>query len=357
MEPQSVLAATTAQMSAVAPTGASAVPNDIAAVEVLVSFENCESFMDGTATMASGPLSVWQERRTHALLAAESEREREQGGGNHHRHRNHDRESRKPRAESMALPVQLIVSAALLGPLCSRCIAGRNACATMFREQLRLPQALDVLRDVWLRIDSAAPLTRFRENLFNHLTSAARTNDAAGTGGTAAELWNPMALSSLLRASAASHATERERMRRTSRATTDELDYENVFDDVIGVAPSNRGGRVTPGQRDAQVTPLPISLFRVGLSPVSAGHAGTAGSACTNSSARPGRDQRRAAPARTRARDWARGGNGARAKTAAIPAKMLSPLTVVVSSCDVHGGGGSERLIVDTAAFEQLEVW
>ena len=67
--------------------------------------------------------------------------------------------------DGVPVPVPVLIKLSLIDPLRTRCVDGQRVCAKMFREVLRLPAALDLLRDAWLRVDSAAPLSMFREKV------------------------------------------------------------------------------------------------------------------------------------------------------------------------------------------------
>ena len=142
----------------------------------------CESFLEGTAVMAGtsfllnppivppGPTDL-NHRGRHLLLARDpcidewpkpcTPRR------NTVRHGEASRLSakRSQTADDMPVPVPILIELALIEPLRAHCIAGQRECAAMFHDALRLPAALDMLRDTWLRVDSAAPLARFREEV------------------------------------------------------------------------------------------------------------------------------------------------------------------------------------------------
>ena len=48
--------------------------------------------------------------------------------------------------DGVPVPVPVLIKLSLIDPLRTRCVDGQRVCAKMFREVLRLPAALDLLR-------------------------------------------------------------------------------------------------------------------------------------------------------------------------------------------------------------------
>ena len=264
-------------------------------------YGHCESFLEGTAVMAgtasvndsptvpSGSADLIHHPR-HWLLArdpcsAEKSSPRAPRRAKTEVVVGTSRSEGTRPPDGVPVPVPVLIKLSLIDPLRTRCVEGQRVCAKMFREVLRLPAALDLLRDAWLRVDSAAPLSMFREKvrlgmrkarvfpfylvrlnaadfcpqLFDRLTFASRS-DRAKASALTTELWASTEMSSLLRTSAILSMND---------ASYSHLASNRGFGAGQALGASTMGLTLTSvesaDESPAQSAPLDLSVFSLGL--------------------------------------------------------------------------------------------